>query len=87
MTRTLFTILPIVYSILMLWHVSTRMRESKLLLPYLPFFFWGILINTLGAFVFYDMFFTFSWFLLDGAFFLCYVLLLITLVYVIRNTR
>lgn len=81
MSPTLFaTVLSIGYSIVILWRVSILLREGGLFLPHLPFFLWGILVNALGAFIFYGMLFTFWWFMLDFAFFVCYVLLLATLV-------
>lgn len=81
----LATILAVGYSIFMLWRVSMLWREEGRLLPYVPFFLWGILINVLGAFIFYDMLFTFWWFTLDFAFFICYAFLLIVLVRLINE--
>lgn len=80
MTLTLLaTALTVGYSIVTLWRVSMLWREGGLFLPYLPFFLWGILVNALAAFVFYGMIFTFWWFMLDFAFFVCYALFLVTL--------
>ncbi len=86
MSPALFsTVLIIGYSIIMLWRVSMLWREEGRFLPCIPFFLWGILYNALAAFVFYEMQFTFWWFILDFAFFVCYVLLLIMLIRVTQK--
>lgn len=86
MSLTLFaTGLIIGYSIIMLWRVSMLWREEGRFSPYTPFFLWGILYSTLAAFVFYKMQFTFWWFMLDFAFFICYAVLLVTFVRIIQK--
>lgn len=79
------TVLLVMYSVVILWHVSVFARERGAFAPFLPFLLWGILVNALAAFVFYEMQFTFWWFLLDFAFFLSYALLLSTLAYFTRR--
>jgi len=81
------TVLPIGYSIIVLWRMSINIREQKTVAPFMPFFMWAISVNVLGAYVFYQMYFTFWWFLLDLAFFLCYLWLLIILVRIINNRQ
>lgn len=79
------TMLLVMYSVVILWHVSMFARERGTFAPFLPFFLWGIFVNALAAFVFYEMQFTFWWFLLDFAFFISYALLLLTLWYLTRR--
>ncbi len=82
---TIATVLPIGYAIVILWRASMNIREQRTILPFMPFFLWAISINVLGAYVFYEMYFTFWWFLLDLAFFFYYVWLLLYLVRLIKN--
>jgi hypothetical protein len=80
MSELLRTLILVGYSIVMLWCVSWCACKHGRFLPYSPFFLWTLLYNALAAFVYYQMQLTFWWFLLDFAFFICYVLLLITII-------
>ncbi len=86
MTTTIFaTVLTITYSIIILWRVTMLAREGEPFTTLAPIFLWGILYNALGAFIYYQMLFTFWWFVLDFLFFACYLWLLVVILSLIKK--
>lgn len=81
------TLLLFMYGIIILWKVSFIMLESERIKPFLPFFAYGAIFNTLAAFVYYQLSFTSWWIALDIAVFLCHIGILVSLVKIINKNN
>lgn len=61
----------ILFSILLFWKITLFVRRQGSMTNVWPFFYIAILLNILGSFLYYGLFYSFAWFSIELAFLIC----------------